>query len=192
MPHAHRHDLSHVQPVVLVGGASRRFGRDKLREPWQAAPLVTRPINALRAVFGPRVALVGECHPDILSLADSVIPDLHPGAGPVGGIISALVHARTPVFILAGDMPDIDPDTIRAILDAAFAHPQAHAVMARTEKLHPAAALYREAALPTLEQRLAQQRRSLHDAFAPEQLHQVPCRAEALRNVNTPDDARPA
>ncbi len=57
--------LATIQPVVLVGGRSTRFGRDKLREPVGCArePLVQRPIRALRAVFGPRVMLVGECHP---------------------------------------------------------------------------------------------------------------------------------
>lgn len=190
MPDESALQSDHVQPVVLVGGASRRFGRDKLRELWHGAPLVTRPINALRAVLGTRVALVGECHPDILPLADTIIPDAFPGAGPIGGIVSALLHARSPILVLAGDMPDVDPDTVRALLDAARSHPDALAVMARTDRLHPTAALYRPGALPSLESRLAQLRRSLHDAFTPDQLCAVPCRADALRNVNTPDDAR--
>ena len=60
--------LDLIQPVVLVGGKSRRFGRDKLREPIgesRAEWLVDRPIRALREVFGARVAVVGECDADV-------------------------------------------------------------------------------------------------------------------------------
>ena len=55
--------MEEIQPIVLVGGSSRRFGRDKLREP-VAGPdgsvgwLVDRPIAALRGVFG-RVVMGG-------------------------------------------------------------------------------------------------------------------------------------
>ncbi len=90
-----------IQPIVLVGGSSRRFGRDKLREPLGGGWLVDRPIAALREVFGGHVRLVGACHPEVARRGDGVIPDSHPGTGPVGGIVSALeactaaAHART-------------------------------------------------------------------------------------------------
>ena len=86
--------LASVQPIVLVGGKSRRFGRDKLREPWgsDGRVLVQYPIEALRGVFGRRVKLVGACDPTVEQLADGVIADLHPGVGPMGGIVSALAQ----------------------------------------------------------------------------------------------------
>ena len=37
--------LESVLPVVLVGGKSRRFGRDKLVEPWGGHPIVHKPIQ---------------------------------------------------------------------------------------------------------------------------------------------------
>jgi alanyl-tRNA synthetase len=35
-------------------------------------------------------------------IADGVIPDQHPGVGPIGGVISALARANSPVFVAAG------------------------------------------------------------------------------------------
>src|SRR5262245_5365872 len=86
-------DLSTIHPVVLTGGRSTRFGSDKLRARLDddGTLLIDRPIAALRAVFGPRVALVGDCDPAVAARADLIIRDLHPGRGPIGGILSALV-----------------------------------------------------------------------------------------------------
>ena len=58
--------IEKIQPVVLVGGQSSRFGRDKLIESVHGELLVSRPINALRAVFGNRVAIVGECDQQVM------------------------------------------------------------------------------------------------------------------------------
>jgi molybdopterin-guanine dinucleotide biosynthesis protein A len=149
-----------ILPVVLVGGQSRRFGRDKLQEAigLAASPrriLVDIPIAALRAVFGPRVAICGNCAREVQSRADTVIKDLHPGIGPLGGIISALSAAQergaAGILILSGDLPAITPDAIRALLAAADAHTHAAAIAGRTDRLHPCIALYRLSALPTLQ-----------------------------------------
>ncbi|MBL8760250.1 MAG: molybdenum cofactor guanylyltransferase [Phycisphaerae bacterium] len=180
--------LASIQPVVLVGGKSTRFGRDKLREPWQGGVLVERPINALRDVFGRRVMLVGDCDPSLHTLADGVIPDRHPGVGPIGGVISALEYANSPVFIAAGDMPGIDAPTIRVLVAAFAADPAALAIFACDPSPHPALAIYRPGSLPLLREKLARGERALHSALPPELVVRVPCDPRALRNVNTPAD----
>lgn len=184
--------LASIQPVVLVGGKSTRFGRDKLREPWgdDGRVLVQRPIDALRDVFGRRVLLVGECHPSIVPLADGVIRDLHPGVGPMGGVISALEHGRAPVFVAAGDMPGIDAATIRALLTALVESPGALAVFAADDRPHPALAIYCPESLATLRDRLARGERALHSALPREAVVLVPCDQRVLANVNSQSDLR--
>ncbi len=184
------HAIAAIQPVVLVGGKATRFGRDKLREPWRDGLLVQRPIDALRAVFGPRVALVGDCDPSLLPLADGVIPDHHPGVGPIGGVISALAHTNSAVFIAAGDMPAIDTPTIHALVSAYSTQPGAWAVMACDPSPHPTLAIYRAEALTTLRDKLACDKRALHSALPAGRVVLVPCDPRALSNVNSQSDVR--
>lgn len=182
--------LASVQPIVLVGGRSQRFGRDKLREPWgiKGRVLVQRPIDALREIFGHRVKLVGACDPAIEQLADGVIPDLHPGIGPMGGIASALAHWPGPIFVLAGDMPFFRGAEITDFLRAAERNPAAHAVWACTDRLHPCAGIYTQHARPVLELRLASGDYALLPALDSTAICRVSVRVEAAANVNRPDD----
>ena len=182
--------LAAIQPVVLVGGKSTRFGRDKLREPWREGLLVERPINALRAVFGPRVLLVGDCDPSLLPLADGLIPDQHPGVGPIGGVISALAHTSSAVFIVAGDMPAIDTPTILALVTAFTTNSTALTIFACDPSPHPTMAIYRAGSLPILRDKLARHERALHSALPGERVVLVPCDPRALTNVNSQSDVR--
>ncbi|MCC6971134.1 MAG: molybdenum cofactor guanylyltransferase [Phycisphaerales bacterium] len=184
----HQAHLAAIQPVVLVGGKSSRFGRDKLREPMHDGVLVQRPINALRSVFGPRVMLVGDCDPTLLPLADGIIHDRHPGVGPIGGVISALACANSPVFVAAGDMPNIDAATINALLAAFATNPAALALFAGDPAPHPTLAIYRAESLPILRERLARHQRALHSALPADRVVLVQCDPRALANVNTPGD----
>ncbi len=182
--------LASVQPIVLVGGRSRRFGRDKLREPWGSGGrvLVQYPIAVLRGVFGRRVKLVGTCDPAIVELADGVIPDLYPDVGPMGGIVSALLHCPGPVFVLAGDMPCFRNQDIAGLLRVAVQSPAALAVWARTDRPHPCAGLYAQHALPVLAERIVSGDFSLLAALDSTAICRVPVGAAAATNVNHLDD----
>ena len=180
-----------IDPVVLTGGMSTRFGRDKLRECLDGGGmLIDRPVAALRAVFGPRVAIVGACDPLVRTRADRVIDDPYPGVGPIGGIVAALQDSTRDVFVLAGDLPGIEPAHIRQILGVAGLSPGAHAVLGRTDRLEPLIGLYRRACLPVLLQRLEHGGRSLHDAIAADHRREVPLAFEAALNINTAADWR--
>ncbi|MGE3108890.1 MAG: molybdenum cofactor guanylyltransferase [Phycisphaerales bacterium] len=183
-----------ITPIVLVGGRSTRFGRDKLLEPWgdDARPLVQRPIEALRCVFGPHVMLVGDCSDSVRSLGDGSIPDLLPGHGPLGGIVSAISRLHADVFVLAGDMPDISPgDVSRILLDADRAPPTIWAIIGQHLGLHPCIGVYRHEALDTLRERLAIGRCKLIEALPPDRVLACPIPPSAARNINSPADASP-
>jgi molybdopterin-guanine dinucleotide biosynthesis protein A len=183
--------LAAIQPVVLVGGRSTRFGRDKLREPWGVEParwLVDAPIAALRAVFGARVQLVGACHPDVAGRGDGVIEDHYPGAGPMGGVVSALQEWGGPVFVLPGDLPGITPFGVSLIVEHAAAPPDGVAVTACGERLEPCIGVYRPAARDRMARRIDDRRTSLHDLLADHERVTVPLPAAELVNVNRPGD----
>ena len=187
--------VASMQPIVLVGGRSSRFGRDKLREPLAggggdepARWLVDGPIAALRGVFGPRVKLVGDCHPGVAGRADGVIEDRYPGTGPMGGILSALEAWGGSVVVLPGDLPGITPRGVSMIVAGAAESRGALAVMAAGERLEPCVGVYRQAARDRLAARLAEGRASLHDLLAEHERVLVPLPAAELVNVNRPGE----
>ncbi len=189
--------LDSILPAVLVGGKSRRFGRDKLLEPRpNGSLLVDIPIAALRVVFGPRVAVCGRCNPEVSARADFLVEDLYPGAGPLGGIVSALAQAQTNgmhwVFALAGDLPGITPDAVLAILKAQSNAPGAAVVAGHTDRLQPCIALYHRRTLDRLLRAASVQalrRPALASVVASFETDLVTCPIDPkwAANVNTPD-----
>lgn len=179
---------SEVQPIVLVGGKSRRFGRDKLRERVGAGLLVERPIAALRAVFGARVKVVGECDASVAAAADGVIEDCYPGIGPIGGILSVLETWGGPVCVLAGDMPAVTGAEVEAVMLASKGAPEALAVLAAGTRAHPCAGLYRQGAREFLARAVAAGRYALGDALPRERIATASVPERAMANVNTVED----
>lgn len=182
-----------IQPVVLVGGRSRRFGRDKLREAWVGSEggawLVDQPRLVLRAVFGVEPWAAGDCDPLLAARFARVVPDPTPGAGPAAGIVASLDAARGPVAVLAGDLPCIARASVRALLDAAAGAPDADAIVARTDRLEPCIAIYRTRALSRWAAgetgRRSPSLRSLLDSL---RVAEVPIAAGAAVNLNRPED----
>ena len=189
-------NLSHIQPIVLVGGKSSRFGSDKLRaiigqDENGPVLMVHRPIAALRAIFGPRVMLVGACDFSLQALADSIIKDRYPGQGPAGGILSALEATARDVFVLPGDLPRITAQLVLLILARAEQHPDALIVMAQTDRPEPCVALYRteDETTSALRRHIADPCRGpLHAAVPESRRVMVPCDRDPLTNVNRKED----
>lgn len=188
--------LASIAPVVLVGGRSVRFGRDKLLVDLGGRPMVAAPIAALREVFGPRVTAIGPCDPAVRALADAWLPDDHPGSGPMGGILTALERFRGPVLVLAGDLPAIDAATVRALVDAFLAIPEAAVALATAAddgglRDHPCAAVYGRPMRAILAAARHAGRFGLRDAIAgvpASGVIRVGCPPARLANVNRPAD----
>lgn len=101
--------------VVLAGGQSRRFGRNKALQPLAGMSLVQRVVRVLRELY--RVQLLVTNTPEVYaSLRVPSLGDDRPGLGSLGGIFTALRHADTPwCFIVGCDMPFLAADAIRAL-----------------------------------------------------------------------------
>ncbi|MCP4405963.1 MAG: molybdenum cofactor guanylyltransferase [bacterium] len=93
-----------------------------------------------------------------------VIPDVFPNTGPLGGIYTGLVHARTDhVFCVACDLPFLNPDLI------AFMQTRASGcdvlVPKTSDGLHPLHAVYSRRCRTTIEARLREGRFKIFDLF---------------------------
>ena len=129
--------------VVLAGGASTRFGRDKALAVVDGVPLAERAHRALDTVCDEVV--IADAGRRVLPAIESVADG--PGRGPVAGILGAA--ARRPgrtLLVLACDLPHAPP----ALL-ARIARCRGDWVVPRHDGgLEPLCALYRPAALEAL------------------------------------------
>jgi molybdopterin-guanine dinucleotide biosynthesis protein A len=93
-----------VEGFVLAGGRSSRMGQDKALLQVGGRPLVDLALDKFRSV-GLAAARIAGSRTDLSSHA-SVVPDLHPGCGPLSGIEAALAATTQPLNIfLPVDMP---------------------------------------------------------------------------------------
>ena len=105
--------------AVLTGGRSSRMGRDKATLVVDGAPLASRGLAALRDAGAVEVLAVGGDAGALAAMGFEVVDDHHPGAGPLGGVLTALAAAsHDPVVVLACDLPDVAGTAVTAVLDA--------------------------------------------------------------------------
>jgi molybdopterin-guanine dinucleotide biosynthesis protein A len=107
--------------AVLCGGASRRMGTDKALIVLDGNALARRVANALRAAGARSVVAIGGDATALQALGLDVVPDAHPGEGPLGGVLTALEasHDAELVAVLACDLVEPDPAAIRAVVERA-------------------------------------------------------------------------
>jgi molybdopterin-guanine dinucleotide biosynthesis protein A len=113
-----------------------------------------------------------------------------PDRGPLGGLWTALDHAKCDwVLIVAVDMPDLTPELLRGLAEAAVAS-TADAVVAETGRgLHPLCAAYHRRLLPAAEAGVRQNLLKMHDFLSTIRVQRWPVSDTGqLRNLNTPQD----
>ena len=173
-----------VLGAVLVGGASRRMGRDKALIEIDGVPMAVRVAAAMRAAGIERVVAVG---PAGLSAGLPVVADEHPGEGPLGGILSALdAAAPRPVLVAACDLPWLDAASVSALLDA----PPCDVAVGRTGRIEPLFARWSPTTRATLRALFDGGERAVHRALASLLVVEIGMSDEALINVNLPGDLR--
>jgi molybdenum cofactor guanylyltransferase len=94
--------------AVLAGGRSTRIGTDKAVLEVAGLTLVERAVAACRGAGASPVAVVGHRATATLpvTLDARIVADLHPGEGPLGGIVTALRWSPAPVvLVIACDLP---------------------------------------------------------------------------------------
>ena len=79
-----------VGGYVLAGGKSSRMGQDKALLKLAGKPLVRHAVKKLRRVCMD-VRILSD-NPELAAYAP-IVPDLHPGCGPMGGMEAALAHS---------------------------------------------------------------------------------------------------
>lgn len=191
----------HARPrtaAILAGGRARRFGGAcKPLLEVAGARIIDRQLAILRPLFD-RILVVANAPAPFAALGLEVIADLRPGLGPLAGLEAALAAtAAESLFLVAGDMPALDPRAIALVLEAfardAVADAAAFVGARGPEPLH---AVYARRILPAVRARLDGGQLAARDLLA--ELRLVPVDDALLRafdperlalaNVNAPDD----
>lgn len=129
-----------ISAAILVGGLSKRLGRDKVLLKFEGEPLIRRSVNLLTTLFG-KVQIIGHHRPEFAELGVEVIEDIYPGKGSLGGLYTAVESCTSEaVFVQAADMPFVN----RALIEQLLQHEgQADAVIPRGPRgFEPLCALY--------------------------------------------------
>jgi len=188
-----------IGAIVLAGGRSSRFGRDKLEEPIDGRPLLDHAIEAVRAVATDIVVVAApDANPDLpdgVRLAHDPVAYEGPLAGLAAGL-AALDPAVDRLIVVAGDMPTLVPAVLRRLLDTVASGPDA-AVLGRDGDTPPLPLALRrrraQAAVGPLldagERRLRAVPQALETEVIPEARWRLDDPAAAtLRDIDTPGD----
>ncbi|HEV8099552.1 MAG TPA: NTP transferase domain-containing protein [Gaiellaceae bacterium] len=172
---------SRLTGILLVGGASTRFGSPKALARLDGETLAERAWRVLGEACDERLA-VGK-RADSLELPFELLDDGTETRAALAGIVAGLRAAPTELaVVLPVDVPLVSPHVLRELADAC-----ADAAVTQTGPLPLA---LRKTALTLLEQRLAAQELALREALVELRTVRIEVDETLLANVNTPDELR--
>ncbi|HEY0947577.1 MAG TPA: molybdenum cofactor guanylyltransferase [Opitutaceae bacterium] len=184
--------------VVLVGGASRRMGRDKALLTLGGETLLARQVRVLREAGAGVVFIAGRRERRHELAGTRFVADAPGAEGPIAGLLSALAACRaTHLAAVAVDLPRLSPAFLQRLWARCGAGRGAVAVHAGS--FEPLAAIYPREITPLLAAAVSARRFSLQAVlrFAVARGLMVaqplaPAERHELFNTNTPDDLRRA
>lgn len=186
--------------VVQAGGASRRMRRDKGLLPFRGRPMTAWILEQVQG-FGAETFIISNTPDSYLRFGLPVYPDVLPGYGALGGLYSALYHARYEyVVVLACDMPFINLPLLRHLRSLAPRHDVVAPRLRRNGPAEPFRAVYRRGLLPALryaldggELRIGAFLAMVDTRYVGEaDLRRFDPDLRSFRNVNTPADLEAA
>lgn len=138
--------------AILAGGRSRRFGAPKALARWGGGRVIDAVIRAIEAVCS-TVIIVPNSPENYSDLDIRVIQDTFRGAGPLGGLHTALSTASTDRILIVGcDMPLLHPELLNWMWDLpTWAPIVVPRLNSRYEPLHT---IYHRSLLRIVERRL--------------------------------------
>jgi molybdopterin-guanine dinucleotide biosynthesis protein A len=191
-----------VSAIVLAGGASSRFGGDKLTATFDGIRLLDRSVLAVASVASEVVVVLAPGDDRPLPVATvpvrrAVDPERH--GGPLVGLLTGLELVREPVVVVVGgDMPTLSPDVLAALVRALAAADAADAAaLVQRGEVRPLPAVVRNGAATQVARRLIgegeRSLRSLLDGLRVRGVDEMQWRgldpaAATLRDVDRPAD----
>jgi molybdopterin-guanine dinucleotide biosynthesis protein A len=189
---------SDVTAIVLAGGRSSRFGRDKLAEPIDGRPLLEHAIEAVRPLASRILVVVAPDAVLPVPAGIAIVHDPTPFEGPLAGLLAGLGAATHPVVLATGgDTPDLVVDVVASMLAALDSAAVDAVVLEHDGRARPLPIVLRRkpalAAAGTLYAQGERRLRALTDVLATHVVPEAAWRsldpdAVTLRDIDTPAD----
>ena len=150
-----------ITGILLVGGESRRMGRNKAFLELDGQTLLERNLAVLSGVCSE--VLISSREAQLYSgYGFEVVEDVVKGKGPLAGLYSTLSKARFEcAFVAACDLPFLNEQAIRFLYDRLESFDAV--VPESSEKIHFLHAFYRKRILSILKKNLEQDKLKLND-----------------------------
>lgn len=189
---------SEVTAFILAGGKSTRMGADKAFIALDGRTLLARVLEVARSVTS-NVRIVGS--PEKFAAFASVVEDVFPGCGPLGGIHAALRASQTELnLMLAVDVPFISFALLQFLIARASTSAAAATVPYIQQGWQPLCAIYRRDFADAAEKALRAGRYKIDilfdevqtQAIIETELESAGFSTTMFRNLNTQDDLEEA
>jgi molybdopterin-guanine dinucleotide biosynthesis protein A len=189
---------NHVTAIVLAGGRSSRFGRDKLAEPIDGRPLLDHAIASVRDLAAEILVVAAPDADPVLPEGATLVHDPVAFEGPLAGLLAGLRAATEPVvLVVGGDMPSLVGAVLVSMLVALDTSRGEAVALHHEGRIRPLPlVLRRDAALATAERLFAggeRRLRVLPETLATHVMAEITWRAldpdaRTIRDIDTPAD----
>jgi molybdenum cofactor guanylyltransferase len=184
-----------VAGFILAGGESSRMGRDKALLELGGKPLVVRTARVVELVAGP-YTVIGDAK-TCESLGLRAIGDDWPGAGPLGGIATALRASKAPwSLVVACDLPYLTRAWLDYLVARALKSTEDAVVAMNARGAEPLCAIYNQRCEPAIREALVRGMRKVNEVLKsirvefiePPEWKVFDSEGLLFKNMNSPED----
>lgn len=156
-----------ITSIILAGGKSARFGRNKVKENIEGEPLLNRVIHRLE-IISSEIIIVAAREDDCVYMPKSekvhCIADVIPSKGSIGGLYTGLSYANVRhSLVVACDMPFLNVSLISYLFQLS---PAFDVIIPREAGMvEPLHAVYSENCIPYLKQLIDQDKLSILELY---------------------------
>jgi len=185
----------HITGVILAGGASKRYGKNKAFLKIGSARLIDSVLQEMKTIFK-RVILITNEKKKYEYLKIPMFEDLVKGLGPLGGIYTGLMSMPDQAgFFVACDMPFINSQLVRYMVDIKK-DDHAAVVPLVANEVEPLHAIYAQSCLGPIRNLIdskSYQVRLFYDQIPiryvkEDEIRKFVSPSSAFLNINTPDE----
>ncbi len=187
---------SPITIAILAGGKSSRFGANKAIAKIGNKTFISTIIETAKKVSS-NIKIVSSDDNTYQQLGVELIPDILPGAGPLGGLLSVIkAGSGGRIFLLACDMPCVSPELITFMTEIPTWAPAV--IPVHQHKFEPLHAIYHSSLEITIEYLLKAGKKSMRTLIdliprrevTTEQIMRFSKDLSCLNNINTQEDLK--